>query len=539
EEAAPAAEKVLKLSISQEFPTIDPSLAWDVSSIQLIEETTVGLTRQNEQTAQNELAMASDYTVSEDGLTYTFTIRDDVSWVRWDAVQGEVVQVLDCEGSPRMVDAYDFEYGFRRTMTPATAADYAFLQGWVIEGAQAFIDGETDDFSTVGVKAIDAQTFELTFIQPAVFNLSIAGLWFNHAMPEWLIDGDDCTEGRGDRWIETGFFQGYGPFTMKEWIHDSELTLVKNPFWPGDEVVPSPALDAIIWKILPTSSALAEFEAGNLDVTAFTANDYDRIMADPDYSQWLYPTSTLGTEFYSFNTQLAPTDDVRVRMALSMAIDREAMVQVLKSGIVAPYFCNPGAAGCPQVADYPDMGAKYDPEGAKAILQEYLDETGQTAADLNITLMFNTSEGHKLRAEAIQQMWKNTLGVEVRLVNQEWKVFKVSRKEGNENVYRSSWVQDYPDADNFLHQVFATGGSYSEVVDWSNAEFDALCTEAAKTADADARMALYAQAEQILIEQDAVIAPLAWYSDFVIVRPEVKAFVSLTGYDRFEKWDIE
>lgn len=539
EEAAPAAEKVLKLSINQDFPTIDPSLAWDVSSIQLIDETTIGLTRQNEQTAQNELAMAREYTVSEDGLTYTFTIRDDVSWVRWNAIKGEVVQVLDCEGSPRMVDAYDFEYGFRRTMTPATAADYAFLQGWVIEGAQAFIDGETDDFSTVGVKALDAQTLELTFLEPAVYNLSIAGLWFNHAMPEWLIDGDDCAEGHGDRWIETGFFQGYGPFTMKEWIHDSELTLVKNPFWPGDEVVPSPAIDAITWKILPTSSALAEFEAGNLDVTAFTASDYDRIMADPDYSQWLYPTSTLGTEFYSFNTQLAPTDDVRVRMALSMAIDREAMVQVLKSGIVAPYFCNPGAAGCPQVADYPDMGAKYDPEGAKAILQEYLDETGQTAADLNITLMFNTSEGHKLRAEAIQQMWKNTLGVEVQLINQEWKVFKVSRKEGNENVYRSSWVQDYPDANNFLKEVFADGGAYSDVVDWSNAEFDALCAEAAKTADADARMALYAQAEQILIEQDVVIAPLAWYSDFVIVRPEVTAFVSLTGYDRYEKWDIK
>ena len=137
-------------------------------------------------------------------------------------------------------------------------------------------------------------------------------------MPEWLIDGDDCTDGRGSRWIETGLFQGYGPFTLKEWIHDSELTLVKNPFWPGDEVVPSPAVDAVSWRILPTSSALAEFEAGNLDVSAFTAGDYDRIMTHEDYSQWLYPTSTLGTEFYSFNTQLAPTDDVRVRQALSM-----------------------------------------------------------------------------------------------------------------------------------------------------------------------------------------------------------------------------
>ena len=532
-------EKVLRLSYNQDFPTIDPSLAWDVSGILIIESTSVGLTRQNEQTAQNELGMATEYTVSDDGRVYTFTLREGVPWVRWDAIQKKVVEVPDCEGNPRMVTAYDFEYGMRRTMDPATGADYAWLSGDVIEGAKPFVDGDTDDFSTVGVKALDEKTLEISFIDPAVYNLSIAGLWFNHAMPEWLIDGDDCSEGRGDRWVETGFFQGYGPFTLKEWIHDSELTLVKNPFWPGDAVVPSPKIDAITWKIIPTSSSLAEFEAGNLDVTAFPAGDHERIMTHPDYSQWLYPTNTLGTEFYSINTQLAPTDDVRVRKALSMAIDREALVQVVKSGVVAPYFCNPGAAGCPQVADYPDLGVKYDPEGAKALLQEYLDETGQTAAGLNIVLMFNTAEAHKLRAEAVQQMWKDTLGVEVQLTNQEWAVYRVTRKEGNENLYRSSWVQDYPDANNFLKEVFSTGGAYSEVVDWTSAEFDALCAEASKEADPVARMALYAQAEKILIEDEAVIAPLAWYSGYSIVRPEVKAFVSLTGYDRYEKWDIQ
>lgn len=536
---APSAEKVLRLTYAQDFPTIDPALAWGMADIQIVDETTVGLTRQNEQTAENELAMATDYTVSEDGLTFTFNIRDDVPWVRWDPNSKQVVQVMDCEGNPRMVTANDFEYGMRRTMTPATAADYAYVQGLSIQGAEAFSNGETDDFSTVGVKALDPQTLEITFLEPAVYNLSIIGLWFNHAMPEWIIEGDDCTDGRGDKWIETGLFQGYGPFTLKEWIHDSELTLVKNPFWPGDDVIPSPQIDVINWRIIPTSSALAEFEAGNLDVTAFLSSDYDRIMADPDYSQWLYPTNTLGTEFYSFNTQLAPTDDVRVRKALSMAIDRQAIVDVVKSGVVAPWFCNPGASGCPQVADYPDLGAKFDPEGAKALLQEYLDETGQTAADLDIVLMFNTSESHMLRAEAIQQMWKDNLGVEVQLANQEIATYKVSRKEGKENIYRSSWVQDYPDANNFLKEVFSDGGTYSDVVDWVSPEFDALMTQAATETDPAARMELYAQAEQMLVVDDAVIAPLAWYSDWLIVRPNVKAPRSLTGYDRYEKWSIE
>ncbi len=329
------------------------------------------------------------------------------------------------------------------------------------------------------------------------------------------------------------------PLHSKEWFHDSQLTLVKNPFWPGDEVVPSPQIDVITWTIIPTSSALAEFESGNLDVTAFPADDYDRIMSHKDYSQWLFPTNTLGTEFYSFNTQLAPTDDVRVRQALSMAIDRQAIVDVVKGGIVAPFFCNPGAAGCPQVEDYPDLGVKFDPEGAKALLQEYLDEKGLTTADLDLVMMFNTSESHKLRAEAIQQMWKDNLGVEVQLTNQEWAVYKVTRKEGAENIYRSSWVQDYPDANNFLKEVFSAGGAYADVVDWNSPEFDALMAEAANETDPTARMALYAQAEQILIVDDAVIAPLSWYSNYVIVRPNVKAIHSLTGYDRYEKWTIE
>ncbi len=216
--AVEAEEKVLRLTYNADFPTIDPALAWDVSGILIVDETTVGLTRQNEQTAENELAMATDYTVGDDGLTFTFNIRDDVPWVRWDNVAGEVVQVLDCEENPRMVTAYDFEYGMRRTMSPATAADYAYVQASVIQGAEAFSNGETEDFSTVGVKALDAQTLEIKFLEPAVYNLSIAGLWFNHAMPSWLIEGDDCSEARGERWIETGFFQGYGPFTLERMV---------------------------------------------------------------------------------------------------------------------------------------------------------------------------------------------------------------------------------------------------------------------------------------------------------------------------------
>lgn len=543
--AAGAEPVVLNIcrSTAGDIPTIDPALAWDVISIQIIDETTVGLTRQNEVTTENELAMATSYTVSDDGLTYTFKIRDDVQWVKWDGVAKEVVPVLDCEGNPRKVTAKDFEYGMLRTANPDTGADYAYVLGLTVAGAEAYSAGEAEDASGVGIKAIDDTTLEIKFLEPNVYNLSIIGLWFTHAQPSWLIDGDDCTEGVGNRWVETGFFQGYGPFVLKEWIHDSRLTLVKNPYWPGDAVVPSPTVDQIVWTTLSGSSCLAEFEAGTADISEIPSGDFDRIVSDTKYKDMLFPVTELGTEFYSFNTQKAPTDDVRVRQALSMAIDREALVKVIKEGIVAPFFTHPGATGAPSPEKFPELGVKFDPEAANALLDDYLTEKGLTREDLDMVLMFNTSEGHKMRAEAIQQMWKENLGLDVQLTNQEWKVYKVTRTEGGENIYRSSWIQDYPDANNFLMEVFGIpGAGFADVVDWSgpsHEKFVEILTAAAKETDPAKRQQLYADAEQILVSDEAVVAPLYWYSSLELRQSRFQMEPSVTGYERYEKWTLK
>ncbi|HZW04449.1 MAG TPA: peptide ABC transporter substrate-binding protein [Anaerolineaceae bacterium] len=549
--AEPAEPKRVTMYVSNDFAAIDTSTAWDVAGIQIVDTMTVGLTRQNEQTAEMELAMATDYTVSEDGLTYTFTIRDDVPWVRYNG--SEVEQVLDCEGNPRMVNAHDFAYGILRTATPSTAADYGYVVGMILQGASDFVDGVTDDPATVGVAALDDQTLEIKFNNAAVYNLNVAGLWFMHAQPQWIIEGDDCTEGRGDRWVETGFSQSYGPYLLKEWIHDAELVLMKNPFWPADEVVPEPKIDELVWRIMPMSAALAEYEAGNLDIADVPAGDYDRIHADPVLSAELLPIPGDGVEFYSFNTQMPPFDDARVRKAFSMAVDREALVATIKNGIPAQWFTLPSASGAPKPEDYPDLGIFSDAEGAKALWEEYLTETGQTVEDFdgNLVLLYNTSESRKLIAETVQQMWADVLGVTVQLTNQETGVFRASRELGQEHIYRSSWVQDYPDANNYLMDVFGPGGSYQNIVDWplDNSvgetydnpvydEFVRLITEAALEQDPAARTELYAQAEQILVGDEAIVAPLYWYASEVLVKPHVEDTISIIGYDRFEKWDI-
>lgn len=559
EPPAPAEPKILRLSGgASDYGTIDPSLATQSAEIQIAETTSLGVVRQNETTAEIELAMATGYEVSDDGLTYTVHLMGGVPWVRYNADSAQVEVVKDCQGADRNVTAQDFAYGIVRTIDPATASDYAYALLPYLAGAAEFNDGTNTDPASVGVKAVDENTIEYTFTAPAVYNLNLLSLWIAHAEPKWLIEGDDCTPAAGDTWTEQENFQGYGPFTLKEWVHDASMTLVKNPFWSGNATVPQAMIDEIEIHFLDASPALSEFDAGNLDVAAIPSEDWDRIHSDPAYADMIRASYTLGTEWYGFNTKLAPTDDQRVRLALSLAIDRETLVkQVVKGGIPAQFFTNPGAAGGPKPDLYPDGGVKYNPDKAKELLNEYLTEKNISPEDLKLTLMANSSEGNQKTGEAIVGMWKEVLGIDVTFVTQERKVYLVSRQEGKENIYRNSWVQDYPDANNFLFDVFGLNAAFTAVVDWpinatpdqadeytvgSNPNFDKfteLLQQAANEQDARARMDLYAQAEQILLVDEAVVAPLYWYSSDYLMRPEIQDTKSITGYDHYEKWDIQ
>ena len=551
--------KVLHLApLASDYGTIDPALATQSAEIQIVESTSLGVVRQNETTAEIELAMATGYEVSDDGLTYTVDIMEGVPWVHYNEETGQVEVVQDCQGNDRTVTAQDFVYGITRTVNPATASDYAYALLPYLEGAAEFNDGTNTDPASVGVRAVDENTIEYTFTAPAVYNLNLLGLWIAHATPQWVIEGDECNEAAADRWTEQEFYQSYGPYTLKEWIHDSNLTLIKNPFWPGNETVPQAKIDEIENRFLDTSPALAEFEAGNLDIAGIPSEEWDRIHADPAYTDMIRPVFTLGTEWYGFNNQLAPTDDQRVRLALSLAIDRELLVQqVVKGGVPARFFTHPGAAGAPTAEDYPDGGIQYDPERAKALLDEYLAENNLAAEDLQITLMANSSEGHQRNGEAIVGMWNEVLGIDVTFVTQELATYLDTRTEGQENIYRNSWVQDYPDANNFLFDVFGLNAAFTDVVDWpmnvslttaeeyepgSNPNFDRfmeLLQQAANEQDPQARTDLYAEAEQILLVEEAVITPLYWYSDDILIRPEIIDTESMTGYDHYEKWDIQ
>lgn len=535
-----------------DVPTLDPALATDSVSIQIINEAYVGLTHLDEvsQEVKPGLAESWDVTDNEDGTaTYTFHLRNDVPWVRYNPESGTVEQVM-VDGNPRMVNAHDVAYGWTRTLDPRTASEYAYVLAPQIVGGNEFntqelegADAEGVDLSTLelvigpetlGFQAVDDYTFEVTAPSRLAFQPAIYGLWMARPQPQWII------EEFGDFWIEAENYVGYGPLVLKEWNHDENIVIIKNPFWPGNEVAPVSTIDEVDMLFIDEAAAMAEYEAGNIDyIDAVPTADIPRIKSDATLSAEYYEGTTQSTSYYGFSVGIAPMDNVHLRRAMSYAVDREDLVEnVTRSGQVpARFFSNPGLNAAPLPEDYPDLGISYDPDKAQEELALALEDMGLSSVDElpSITLLFNTNDTNQRVAEAIQQMWLDELGIEVQLVNQEFGVYLQQR--ATFPVWRATWGSDYPDNHNFLYDVFHSSSQNNDT-GWSNPDFDALLEEAATLEDNAARQELYAQAEQILIVDDAAIIPLWYGSDPELTKPYIERTFSTGGDQRFEKWDI-
>ncbi len=264
-----------------DIPTIDPALVSDTSSNQVVSETHATLVRPNEEDLSKVDPDAADLPkVSTDGLTLTFSLRKDLTWVQWDSASKSVVQVKDASGKPAPVTAKDFEYGIKRTLDPRTASTYAYVFTTLIVGANDFnsykapvpAGGTPDPKATpdaaalqklsdaVGIKAVDDYTLEIKLNQPYAFALGILGLPNAAAQPQAAI------EKSGDKWTEPGNAYSYGPYVVSEWKHDSSLTLVKNPFWPGTVNSPKPSIDTIVMSFLDETPGFNNYQQGKIDV---------------------------------------------------------------------------------------------------------------------------------------------------------------------------------------------------------------------------------------------------------------------------------
>ncbi len=519
---------------SSDIPTIDPALAEDVPSVQIIDQIFVGLGRINEETSAVEPGVAT-WTTSEDGTVLTYSIMPEVPWVRYNAASGQVEQVMDESGSPRYVTAQDFAYGILRSLAPETAAPYGGVLAPWIAGGVAYNAGEADADS-VGVRVVDTYTLEITAGQPsAVTELVLASLWLVNAQPQWVIDE------QAEFWIDPENINTYGPFALKEWVRGDggSLTMVKNPFWPGTDNIPVPALDEVQFRFLDPAVQLTEFEAGTLDVAEFPGFELPRVLASPTLSAAYFTGPGTCTYYYGFNVERKPFDDVRARRAFSMAIDRDAITQnVLGSGeIPANLWTLPTLNAAPTSEQFPELGIFSDADAARELWNEYLADTGQSASDFNLTLFHNESSLHARIAQAVQQMWAETLGVTVAITTADFATYLDTR--GNYDVFRAAWCFDYPDAHNFHYDVPFHSDLLSENdTHWANAEYDALIDAAFVAETLEERIELYAQADNILVNTEAAIAPIYYYVTRDLTQPYVTRTHSFITRERYEKWDI-
>lgn len=521
--------------VGGDVPSIDPTVSETSSSIDVVNQIFVGLTAQSELTGDTIPGIATGWTVEEgeDGVIYTFTLRDDISWVRYNPDTDAVEQVLDEDGNPRMVTAHDVVYGFQRGLDPATAAPYSYVPIPYINGAAEFNAGEADA-STLGVTAVDDWTVQVNAPEEVAFAPAIYGLWVLRPVPQWAIE-----EG-GDSWTEPEYIATNGPFALKEWAHDESITIVKNPFWPGIEGIPQPTIDQVTFRFLDPAQQLIEYEAGNLDASAIPVEEIVRVQNDPTLSQQ-YQTGTQPCTYYiGFDNTEAPTDNVHLRRALSFSIDRQSIVENVTRGgqIPAQWFSRPGLTAAPTLETNPDLGVMYNPELAQEELALALEDLGlSSAADLQLTATYNDSSGHAAIMQAVQQMWSDVLGLQVQLSAAEPSTYFATLSEEYPQIARSGWCQDYADANNFLYDVFYSQSSQNDP-GFSNADFDALVEQARTETDVDVRRDLYAQAEEIFVVDQAGVAPIYWYTTNYLVRPGIERSQSVTGNEAYYNWNV-
>ena len=547
EEASAEEPVTMYINWGTEPPTADPALATDTTSVDFVTNAFVGLTGTDPVTGDVQPALATEWEASEDGLEYTFHLRGDIPWVKYDPITGETTQEVDEEGNPRFVNANDVVYGVKRTVNPDTASDYAYVM-YIIKNAEAINGGDEElTIDDLGVVAVDDMTVQFTLEQPAGYFPSIAGLWVAYPQPQWAIEEWD------NKWTEAGLIVTSGRYVMESWIHGGELNLVKNPLWPEADTVQIERIMGVM--VTEASTSFAMYENNELDTTGVPSADIDRVKADPVLSAEFVNAPYPCTYYYGFTNNKPPMDDVRVRAAFSMAIERQSLIDNVTKGGQEPAtsFAPPGIFGAPEPGT---VGLGTDIAAAQASLQEYLDENGMTVEDfnaLNVTLMHNTSEGHASIAAAIQQMWLDNLGVEVQVENQEWKVYLDTIQNDTDlaempHIYRLGWCADYADENNWIHEVFnANSGSNrlrrgcvdDTCTETVGNEFDALTVQAGQEQDPAIRAELYAQAEDMLAREEAAYIPIYHYTTVGVTKPWLSRTYAPVGGEQWFTWTVD
>ena len=468
----------LYFNLETEPPTLDPSKAADTTSSLVIENTMDGLTDYDFSTPDLKIIpkVAKSWKITHSGSVYTFYLRDDVYWT-----------------DGKKVTAPDFEYSWKRIIDPKTASEYAYFL-FDVKNAQAFNEGKIKNIADVGIKALDDFTFQVTLTKPVAYFLHIS------TFPDLSPLRKDIIEKYGDAWTEPEHIITNGPFKLTHWKHDYQLILERNDNYYGAK---AKLKKIICFMIVEASTALSLYQTKKLDIIRQVPPlDIPHLKNTPEYRSGNY----LSTYYIGLNTKKEALSNAYVRRAFSAAINRTEITDMLQKGDI------PTSTLIPQgmLGHNPSIGIPFNPTQAK----EWMKKAGYGEGKKTfppITLLFNTSETHKTIAESLQSQWKRNLGIEVRLDNQEWKVYTNSLQSSHKeplktsfDIFRLGWNADYPDPDNFM-SLF-TSYSDNNHTQWGSKTFDKIVEKAKLMGNnPQKRVELYNQAQKMLLEEEAVI----------------------------------
>lgn len=521
--AAPAANGGggldLAVQIGPNPETIDPELnsAIDGGNMILYTFETLLNVDENNQIVPGQ---AESYDMSDDGLTYTFHLRKGLKW---------------SDGSA--LTAKDYVYAWKRLADPNTAAPYALDMLGQVKGYEAASKGDLD---ALGVSAPDDDTFVVELATPCVY--------FNKLVTHSsMVPVQKATiEANGDEWsLKPETYVSNGPMKMIEWVPGSHITLAKNDnYWNADKVT----LNTLKFVLMENANAsYSAYQTGEVSMIKDVPTDEIPSLRDhPDF----HVDPIMGTYYISFQTQKKPFDNPDVRMALSLAIDRDYAANTVMQGTYSPAtnFVGPGISDAEPGSSFEAVTKKNnggdffnvsnhaaDVAKAKELLAKagYPDGKGFPTVEY----MTNDSGYHKALAEYLQNCWKETLGINMDIKVVEWSTFTPTRRSGDFEIARNGWVYDYDDPSNMLN-LFRTGGGNNDGK-YSNPDFDKLIDDANSTADVKDHYAKLHQAENLLLK-DAVMAPIAYYNDFYLMDTKLKGvWHSPYGYWFFQYATME
>lgn len=487
--------------------TLDPQIITGIPERNIVCTLFEGLTRSDPVTLEAKPGTAERWEVSPDGLVYTFHLRPGVQW---------------SDGTP--LTMRDFYVSFRRLLSPQLASDNAD-QLYPVLNAEEYHKGRLTDFSQVGFRLIDDRTLEIRLLYPAPYLLKTmaARAWFPVPMHVLEKNGDPLLP--GNRWTKLGTLVGNGPFVLKEWKADSHLEVARSPtYWNRASV----RLNGIRFVPIENfSGEEAAFRSGQLHKTNRVPLAKIAVYRrEAPEKLHIHPYS--GVYYFNFNVNRPPFTDVRVRRALAMAVDREQLVKnvTLADETPAYHFTPEGISGYVSEAR-----TKLDFAEARRLLAEagYPDGKGLEP----ITLIYNTAENHRLIAETLQQTWKRELGVDLRLENQEWKVYLDNMQNENYQLCRAGLIMEPYEASQFL-KVFTRDSGFNRT-GWSDPEYDRLYAQLMRTPDVPTRLQLMQQMEKILTDAMPIL-PVYYYTNQYLMDPGVQGWTdNLLALGPFEQ----